>query len=132
MRNERYWSQRIVRRYPGTMTIENSVSQGTPDLCIPTQSGWKWIELKIKYGSNMIVKKSQYASTSREIRLLPEHLHRYYVIVDSEGNAGFVTASTMLLLDKKARKDDIAVDISYVPFTLGLFELTDSFGCLQR
>lgn len=128
-RNERAWSRVIASKVQGTITVENSVQAGTPDLCLPTKNGWRWVELKLFYAGTMILKKSQLASTSKESRMLPPTLQRTFVVIDREGLVLSLRGWEVLELPRRPSSNGVVVDLPADGGACRLDDFLVDFGC---
>lgn len=99
--NETDWSRKICSQVPGTHKIENSIVGGTPDLCLPTSRGWLWTELKIDYGNKFLLKKTQHAAIVKEIREIPQPLHRVFLVIRADYTVFDFLAAEVLGLEKE-------------------------------
>lgn len=127
---ERDFSHEIVRRVPGTITVENSVAQGTADLCVPTQTGWLWVELKLMYGRRFLLKKSQYAALTADDRVLPPSLQRVFWIKGPSGY-GWMAAEDIFEADRQPCKSGIWITVANLEVSITLEGLLSEFRCLR-
>lgn len=74
------------QKCPGAERIENSVSSGLPDIIYPTERGWFWLELKLRYGQYFYMQKYQLAFAVKTFRLGTEHVP-HYILYDHKRDA---------------------------------------------
>lgn len=127
--SEAQLSQQIMNKSLGAMRIENAVGLGTPDICLPTRGGWTWLELKKNYSGKILGKKTQHASMVREVRTLPEHFHRYIVVLEDIRPMTVSLFRPVELMDMEMKPADKEVHYT-MPKDRTIRELDDVLGYL--
>jgi hypothetical protein len=108
------WVSKIKKAFPGAERIENTVKLGTPDICYPTHHGWAWLELKIRMGRFIYLRKFQLAFMVRTMRLSTIHWPHYLVWDNNHDLCQVLDAQQMFNLPRRIYSDEkIQAEINF-------------------
>jgi hypothetical protein len=97
--NETELAAEVKKIFPKMERIENSVKVGTPDLLLPTPTGWRFVELKIEHGDvwkDLYFQKSQLAFMVNT-RFLPKPCQVVVLVALANGSAFYTIEADKLL-----------------------------------
>jgi hypothetical protein len=87
IRNEADLTRFMMKQCPDIERIENSAKGGTPDMLVPTSSGYVLIELKVAHAGKLVFQNTQMAFFVRN-RRLPRYLWAWILAAKADSDVG--------------------------------------------
>ena len=130
-RESNLWAD-FLKLCPQAVRIENSIASGTPDVLFPTETGWRWLELKIQYDLFFYMRPFQLSFAIKTMRMENPALVPYYIIYERDSKTAQVFNAGVLVglrrFSARQKKVQVQVDFS-IPYR-SLSEIIVQLGAL--